>query len=152
MFYSHTLRSAQWLGIIPLVSTYMWVSGGRKCLFFGTFCVRTKWMIPYFFRINVSNPPQNSQQRNNFTKRSLKLTTYLTPISKILNRNKNRCESETYPKPSQTSNTELFAKRVTGFLTIFSLCKRFILDVWQSSEYACVRNTMKTYIFFIICG
>ena len=98
MFYSHTLRSAQWLGIIPLVSTYMWVSGGRKCLFFGTFCVRTKWMIPYFFRINVSNPPQNSQQRNNFTKRSLKLTTYLTPISKILNRNKNRCESETYPK------------------------------------------------------
>ena len=25
----------------------MYVSGGKKCLFFGKFCVRTKWMNPY---------------------------------------------------------------------------------------------------------
>ena len=26
---------------------YVCVSGGKKCWFFGKFCVRTKWMTPY---------------------------------------------------------------------------------------------------------
>ena len=26
---------------------YMCVSGGKKCKFFGKFCVRTTWMTPY---------------------------------------------------------------------------------------------------------
>ena len=30
----------------PDMHTFVCVSGGKKCQFFGKFCVRTKWMIP----------------------------------------------------------------------------------------------------------
>ena len=32
----------------PDIHPCVCVSGGQKCKFFGTFCVRTKWMIPFY--------------------------------------------------------------------------------------------------------
>ena len=29
------------------INNYIYVSGGKKCQFFGKFCVLTKWMIPH---------------------------------------------------------------------------------------------------------
>ena len=34
---------------MPDTQTNVCVSGGKKCWFFGKFCVRTKWMIPNAF-------------------------------------------------------------------------------------------------------
>ena len=31
----------------PDTRMYLCVSGGKKCCFFGKFCIRTKWMKPY---------------------------------------------------------------------------------------------------------
>ena len=33
--------------------TYVCVSGGKKCQFFGKFCVRTKWMTPNIFHFAI---------------------------------------------------------------------------------------------------
>ena len=37
----------------PDKRTYVCVSGGKKCWFFGKFCMRTKWMITQWFCIRL---------------------------------------------------------------------------------------------------
>ena len=37
----------------PDMHTYVCVSWGKKCWFFGKFCVRTKWMIPCCFSLSL---------------------------------------------------------------------------------------------------
>ena len=51
----------------------------------------------------------------------------------------NHNELEAYLKPCQTSKMLLFAKIIDGF-QLLTVCakKKFILDVWQGSEYASV--------------
>ena len=45
-------------------------------------------------------------------------------------------------RPCQTSKMERFAKNAVKALNIFA--KRFILDVWQGSEYV---NGLKQYLY-----
>ena len=35
-----------------LTPWYVWISGGKKCWFFGKYCVLTKWIIPC---LNISD-------------------------------------------------------------------------------------------------
>ena len=43
-----------------------------------------------------------------------------------------------YSEPSQTSEMELFAKLVKGFLRLTVFAKSYILDIWLGFEDACV--------------
>ena len=47
-----------------------------------------------------------------------------------------RKKIEAYPKPSQTSKMDLFAKIVNGFHLLTNFVKSFILNVWLGSECA----------------
>ena len=47
-----------------------------------------------------------------------------------------RKKIEAYPKPSQTSKMDLFAKIVNGFHLLTNFVKSFILNVWLGSEFA----------------
>ena len=55
-----------------------------------------------------------------------------------------RKKIEAYPKPSQTSKMDLFAKIVNGFHLLTNFVKSFILNVWLGSECASRGGYSKT--------
>ena len=48
---------------------------------------------------------------------------------------------ETYSKPCETDEMELFTKTIKSFQLLTIFAESTILDIWQDSEYASVSST-----------